>query len=321
MPSHPSHRVACALACALACACGGADDDPAGPDASAATPDAPPADTCLPTATHTFALAAGAFPPSPDHPNAIVHVPDGFDRAGPIDVVVYLHGHRNCIANVLGETDTECTPGGGTRSATSLAAQLAESGRNALLVLPEVRFDEASSDPGAFGDDDGFRAFLAEALAALPPPLGPLAVDDVGHVIVASHSGGYLAVAGILTVGGVGVDEVWLFDSLYGATLAYDTWVMSDLPAFASRAKRFATFYTSGGGTLANNQAMADRAAAWVAGDPDVLVDDRTTDTWPDATYAHGLLFKRSMLSHDGVPRYYVERMLSTSALAPRTCP
>jgi hypothetical protein len=33
-------------------------------------------------------------------------------------------------------------------------------------------------------------------------------------------------------------------------------------------------------------------------------------------------LFKASMLSHDGVPQYYVERMIATSdRLAPRTCP
>ena len=38
------------------------------------------------------------------------------------------------------------------------------------------------------------------------------------------------------------------------------------------------------------------RAADWVASDPSVLVDDRTTDTWPDETYHHGLLFKRSAL-------------------------
>lgn len=317
MPRDTPRRAALALVAWTVAACGGDDgltpDGGPGPDAAV--------DTCLAMATHPLTLAAGAFPPDGEHPNAIVHVPDGFDRTRPVDLVVYIHGFYNCISNVLGDTDTACTPGDGVRAATSLAAQLAASGRNALLVLPEVRYDAASSDPGALGTDGGLAALLAEALAALPPPLGPLTLADVGQVIVASHSGGYLAVADMITRGGVEVREVWLFDSLYGATTSFDAWVMSDLPALATGARRFGSFYTSTGGTQANNLAMADRAAAWVATMPEVLVDDRTTDTWPEATYAHGLLFKHSMLSHDGVPGYYFERMLATSDLAPRGCP
>src|SRR5262249_22936127 len=99
----------------------------------------------------------------------------------------------------------------------------------------------------------------------------------------------------------------------------FDAWVMSDLGDLATLSRRFADVYTQGGGTLANSQAMADRAAGWVPSDE--IVDDRSTATWPDATYRHGLLFKLSALSHDGVPRYYFERLLSTSSLSPRTCP
>lgn len=311
----------CGVVVALAACGGGGGTTGDDVDAAPPQPDADVGPLCLPAATHALAIEAGAFPPAPDHPNAIVAVPPGFDRRAPVDVVVYIHGFNNCITNVLGDTDTECTPGNGVRIATGLAAQLDLAGMNALLVLPEVAYDQASSDPGAFADDGGFRAFLTESLATLPAPLGPITLDEVAHVIVASHSGGYAAVASIITVGGVDVDEVWLFDSLYGYEATFDDWIMSDLASFAG-ARRFATFYTATGGTLDNNYAMADRAAGWVAADPSVLVDDRTTATWADATYHHGLLFKASMLSHDGVPQYYVERMVATSdLLAPRTCP
>lgn len=311
-----------------ACGGGGGDADDGGPDAHGGPdapdgqrPDAGPGPVCVGAATHALAIDAGAFPAAPDHPNVIVRVPDGFDASAPIDVVVYIHGFNNCITNVLGDDNTECTPGNGVRIATGLASQLDASGMNALLVLPEVAYDQASGDPGALADDGGFRALLGETLAALPAPLGPIAVDDVRHVVVASHSGGYQAVASILTVGGVDIDEVWLFDSLYGYVATFEDWITSDLASFTAD-KRFATFYTSGGGTLDNNQAMADDAASWVAADPSILVDDRTTATWNDATYHHGLLFKASMLTHDGVPQYYVERMLATSdRLAARTCP
>jgi hypothetical protein len=56
----------------------------------------------------------------------------------------------------------------------------------------------------------------------------------------------------------------------------------------------------------------------WV--DPSTLVDDRTTATWADETYRHGMLFKASALSHDDVPRYYFQRFVASSQLGPR-CP
>jgi hypothetical protein len=297
-------------------ACG---DDPAlGPDGGAgdAMPDA---QTCLGAATYPMTITAGAFPPSADHPNVIVVVPPGFDPGPPIDLVVFIHGFDNCITNIVGETDTACTSGGTIRNAYSLAAQLEASHRNALLVAPEVAFDMASGNPGTLGTAGGFQALLDETLATIPAPLGPIDPARVGKIVVASHSGGYTAAAGIASIGGVAIDELWLLDSLYGYTLQFDTWVMMDLSDLAAVMRRFANVYTTNGGTLPNSQAMATRAAMWV--DPSVILDDRTSSTLGDADYHHGLIFKQSVLSHDDVPRYYVEHLLATSVLSPRTCP
>ena len=81
-----------------------------------------PADapSCTATATYSMSLAAGAFPALPGKPNVIVHVPDGFDRAAPIDVVVYIHGFNNCITNVLGDTNTVCSTGGLNQAGSAL---------------------------------------------------------------------------------------------------------------------------------------------------------------------------------------------------------
>ncbi|MCX5742904.1 MAG: hypothetical protein NT062_10455 [Proteobacteria bacterium] len=307
-----------ALLVTVALGCGDDARMMTAPDATsadAASADAPVA--CLPTMTLPVDLVHGAFPVSPDHPSAIVHVPANFDPTPPVDVVVYIHGFSNCITNVIGDVDTACTPGGAARSAFQLAAQLAASQRNAILVVPEVRYDQASGDPGALGTQDGLRALLEEALGHVAVPLA-----DVGRVIVASHSGGYRAVAAMATIGGVPVDELWLFDSLYGETTRFDAYVNADLASFATLQplRRFADIYSTSGGTLANSEAMADRAVTWVTADPSVLVDDRTTATWPDDVYHHGLLFKHSGLSHDGVARYYFERMLATSALRTSRC-
>src|SRR5438876_586241 len=69
-----------------------------------------------------------------------------------------------------------------TRSAYALAAQLEKSRKNALLLCPEVAFDQASGATGNLGTTNGFRALLTEVLADMAPVLGPLTVDDVGQV-------------------------------------------------------------------------------------------------------------------------------------------
>jgi hypothetical protein len=56
-----------------------------------------------------------------------------------------------------------------------------------------------------------------------------------------------------------------------------------------------------------------ERPAGWLPAA--ALVDDRTTATWPAATYEHGALFERSGLAHDAVPRYYPGRLMATSTL------
>ncbi|HEX5059836.1 MAG TPA: hypothetical protein VFV99_10780, partial [Kofleriaceae bacterium] len=279
--------------------------------------DAPPdARMCLSRATYPLTITAGAFPASPDHPSVIVVVPQGFDPTPPLDLVVYIHGFNNCITNVVGDTNTACAPNTGIRQASSLATQLDASGRNALLVVPEVMYDQASGDPGQLGVTDGMKALLTETLASVPAPLGPLDLASHGRVIVATHSGGYQAASAMITFGGVPVDEVWLLDSLYGYTTRFDAWVMKDIASLAST-RRFVDLYTSGGGTDQNSIAMASRAASWVTADPSVLIDDQSTTPITDDALAHGLVFKHVAETHNDVPRVYMERLLATSKLAP----
>jgi hypothetical protein len=294
------------IVAALASGCGG----PAETDSLDGAGDALAAGRTLP-----LWLDHGAFARDPAHPSALVYVPTGFDPTPPLDLVVYVHGFYNCVTNVIASTGSACTARAPARNAYALASQLEASGRNALLLLPEVAHDQASSDPGRLGVDGGLRALLDEALGQLGS-VGSFTVDDLGHVVVASHSGGYRAAAGMAVRGGITVDEVWLLDSLYGSTADFDAWVLSDRASLAdARARRFADVYTGGAGTLYNSQAMATRARGWMSDEPGVLVDDRTTSTWPASTFAHGLLFKRSGLAHDGVPRYYFGKLLATSGL------
>jgi hypothetical protein len=316
-----------AAALALSAACSATSNINGGPDGgamdAAVAPDAappPPADLApAPAATFLLTLDAGAYPPTPSHPSALVYVPSGFDATPPLSFIVYIHGFDNCVENIVRDAGQSCDPDGGTpvRFAYSLAAQLEASGKNAILLCPEIAFDQATGNPGTLGTAGGFRALLGETLTDLSPRIGARTIADVGTIVVASHSGGYQAAAAIAIRGGVPVSELYLLDSLYGNTTDFDNWVMQDLSSLAGSppARRFADVYTTGGGTLANSQAMADRAATWVPADGGTLVDDRTTATWPDATYLHGLLFKHSGLTHDGVPTYYFGKLVSSSSL------
>jgi hypothetical protein len=307
------------LCAASLAACG---DNRAAPDANspdASSPDAssPDARLCLAGGTYPLQIAAGAFPPDGVHPNVIVHVPPGFDPAPPLDLVVFLHGYDNCIETVIGDTDQACSAGGVARAAAALASQFDATGRNALLVVPELAFDSASANPGELGVTDGLHALLGETLAALPAPLGPLDVARHGRIIIAAYSGGYVAAALAPTLAGVPIDEIWLMDALYGYSPQFEDWMKLDLGSFAMSTRRFVDVYTASGGTDTNSRSMVADVTPLV--DPSALVDDTTPGLATDAELHHGVVFKLSDLAHTAVPRTYFQLLVASSPLA-ATC-
>jgi hypothetical protein len=273
-----------------------------------------------PPRTFLLTLENGAFPSTPDHPSALVYLPTGFDPTPPVAVVVYIHGLDNCVENIVRPENQgqACTTGGSVRTAFNLIGQMEAAGKNAILLCPEVAYDQRSVDPGKLGTPNGFLALLTETLQKLPTPLSNLDPSGIGTVALASHSGGYATAAAIATQGGVPISELYLLDSLYGDASDFQSFVQDDTSELQGPLphRRFASVYTDTGGTLTNNQSLASLLAG-ILPDPSVIVDDRTTATWPLSTYHHGVLFKRSALSHDGVALYYFQMLLSTSSISP----
>ncbi len=272
-----------------------------------------------------FGLDHGAFP-SDGHPDVAVHVPAGYDAcATPQSAIVYFHGFHNCVVNAIGSTPTECTPGAGARTAHHLVEQLDAAHVNAMLIAVEVAYDQASGATGRLSEDGGLRALLDELFDGhLSPLLGrPTGVDDLDTIVLASHSGGYTAVARGLDRGNVpNVREVMLFDSLYGELPVYEAFTVDQLDRFdpaAADGLRFAVVYTDGGGTDARSRALAGEIAAGLdaLGHADWLLFDDTTATLPEAALGTPLVLKHSMLTHDGVVLYYFERFVSAAGLAP----
>jgi hypothetical protein len=287
------------------------------PDAATGCP------VTLPTPL-TFTLAHGAFPGS-GHPDVAVHVPAGLDACAPVGAIVYFHGFDNCVLNTIGSTSGTCTPGGSVRTAHHLVEQLDAAHVNAILIAVEVAYDEASGATGALANDGGLSALLRELFDDhLSAMLGrPTSLDDLDRVLIASHSGGYTAVARALDRGHVPhVSEVMLFDSLYGEIPVYEAYTTGQLDRFdpsAAAPLRFAMVFTDGGGTDAHSRALASEIESGLGaiGHADWLLFDDTTATLETAAFDHPLIVKHSMLSHDGVVLYYFQRFVAAAGLAP----
>jgi len=292
------------------------------PDAFAA-PDAPHGCPVTLSSPLSFSLAHGAFPGSA-HPDVAVHVPAGYDACARQGAVVYFHGFQNCVLNTIGSVDGACTPGGATRTAHHLIDQLDAAHVNAMLIAVEVAYDQSSSATGALANDDGLAALLDELFADhLSAMLGrPTAVADLDLVVLASHSGGYTAVADSLDHGHVDAREVMLFDSLYGDIPTYEAFTTHQLSRFdpaSASPLRFAMVYTDVGSTDANSRALGGEIESGLGtlGHPEWLLFDETTATLDAAAFTTPMIVKHSMLSHDGVVTYYFERFVAGAGFAP----
>ena len=157
-------------------------------------------------------------------------VPNCFRAADPIDFVVHFHGWNNTVA--------------GTLSQFNLVQQFCDSGKNAVLIIPQGPRHAPDSFGGKLEDTNGFKVFMDEAVAKLRAS-GVLGETNVaiGDLILSGHSGGYHVMAGIVDRGGVPIREVWLFDALYGNTENFVAWQ-------SKQKGRLLDIYTDRGGTL-----------------------------------------------------------------------
>jgi hypothetical protein len=150
---------------------------------------------------------------------SLLYLPGGFDLSRPEHalIVVFFHGN-----NARLRRDVEIRQ--------RVPLQLARSGLNAALVVPQFAVDIPDSSAGWFWQPSVFKQYLAEAaehLAALrgDPCTKPI-FDRLGVVLVA-YSGGYNPAAYALAVGDADsrIRGVILLDALYGETDKFDKWI------------------------------------------------------------------------------------------------
>jgi len=225
-------------------------------------------------------------------------IPKHFRPGNKIDFVVHFHGWRHDVA--------------GTLDQYQLVQQFADSGKNAILIVPQGPRLAPDSFGGKLEDTNGFKLFMAEAVARLRAS-GALAATnfEVGDIILSGHSGGYHVMAAILDNGGMSdhVREAWLFDALYGNTENFVAWQQA-------AQGRLLDIYTDHGGTEAEVARLmslyqTNHVAFFAAEDTRATAKNLRT---------HPIVFLHTDLAHDDTvaKRGTFEQFLKTSCLKNR---
>jgi len=154
-------------------------------------------------------------------PTVIAFVPHYFRIRSDykIDTVMHLHGYRDTADAAM--------------KRHQLREQLYDSKQNAIIVFPQGPVNAESMDYGKLDQERGLLALLTELRKTLQTPrlqakLGPAGIPSrarIGKLIMSAHSGGFKGVANCISKGGWNVDEVYLFDALYGQTGVFRDWI------------------------------------------------------------------------------------------------
>jgi hypothetical protein len=163
--------------------------------------------------------------PFPDNGRAyhdatvLVFVPLHYRPDRALDLIVHFHGHNTTARTAM--------------TSHQLREQLWDSKQNAILVVPQGPVDSADSSIGKLERPGGFGRMLRDVRAALSlketrralEARAPRSGAAIGTVCVSAHSGGYHAAARAISVGGIEVKEVYLFDALYNEADVFRNWL------------------------------------------------------------------------------------------------
>ena len=224
-----------------------------------------------------------------DDNSVFVFIPDYFNARQKTDIVVHFHGWYNNLDSVV--------------KTYQLIEQFHAAGRNAILILPQGPKNAPDSYGGKLEKAGVFRLFLGEVLTGLT---GRKIVGQttIGNVVISGHSGAYRVMAHILLHGGVPVQEVYLFDGLYGQLEKYGHWL--------SQAKgRFINIYTADGGTFEDTQDFMTDLKGWNI--PFLATEESGVND--ELLKKHRILMIYTSLSHNEVihVHQYFYKYLATS--------
>lgn len=225
----------------------------------------------------------------------LIHVTPHRPSGGPRMIVLYLHGHNVSLKRDVIDR-------------RKIVDQVNASGRNIVLIAPQMAWRAIDSHPGKLGKEGGVARLVTAALAALKEGGGPQAPampavsgDATAPVIVVAYSGGWRAALWAAARGGLGdrLRGVLLLDAFFGPVERWAEWKEADdgAKAFlvgisgtrgAAKAGRLEGRFLTSGATVTKRLPMK-------LTDQTVLVDTLT---------AH------ETLSVDGPPRWPIAEVL-----------
>lgn len=166
-----------------------------------------------------------------DSPDAIVHIPRGFDKSKPAKVILFLHGLTNTLDDVV--------------SIWQVDRHMVNAPANSVLIMPEWALNprDYSKNAGPFHNKGFFRGMLKEIIANTPELRGTK-IDSLKDITLISYSGGFRAARSIIENNGMEhqVKDLVLLDSLY-YTDWFDPWLKKNVQNLASGKKRYFNFF------------------------------------------------------------------------------
>ncbi len=209
------------------------------------------------------------------------------DRA--LDFIVHFHGHNTTARAAI--------------TAHRLREQLWDSKQNAILIVPQGPVDSSDSSIGKLERPGGFGNMLREVRSALLlketrralEARAPRASAPIGTVCVSAHSGGYHAAARAISVGGIEVKEVYLFDALYNEAEVFRNWIAG---ASKNRRRKLVTYFgQEGTPAVLSDQLYRDLTKLGIA-----TVRETTEGTLSRGELVRAqAVFVRSGLSHNAI--------------------
>lgn len=176
-----------------------------------------------------------------DDSSVLIYVPEKFNIKKPLELVVWFHGWNNNIDSA--------------NAFFRLTEQFESSGRNALLIFPEGPKNAPDSYGGKLERPEMFALLINDLLkqleaAKIIPKKKHLSVNDCS-ITLAGHSGAYRVISKIVQYNKI--DEIILFDAMYGGNDAYLHWIAE------SDRHRFIHIYTKDGGTFENTHLIMNQ--------------------------------------------------------------
>lgn len=171
--------------------------------------------------------------------SVLIYVPSHFSPKEKINLVFWFHGWGNNI-------DTACKQ-------FQLTEQFEASGRNAVFVFPEGPKNASDSYGGKLEQPQIFQALVQEVGEQLQKnKINPRKKwkQEQFDISLAGHSGAYRVISRIINQ--TPVNEVILFDAMYGGNDAYIEWL-------SDPGHRFINIYTKDGGTFDNSLFIAKK--------------------------------------------------------------